>query len=49
MRGFIEKDPDVDLRLKYQKVLEISMIISLFILIFTFYAFRKFDIATRMP
>jgi len=43
------KDPKADLRLKYRKVLEFSVAIALLLLIFTFYAFKKFDIATKLP
>ena len=43
------KDPEADLRLKYRKVLEFSVAIALLLMIFTFYAFKKFDIATKLP
>lgn len=43
------KDPKVDLKLKYRKILEFSFVLALLILIFSFYAFKKFDIATKLP
>jgi protein TonB len=43
------KDPKADLKMKYKKVLEFSICIALVLLIFTFYAFKKFDIATKLP
>jgi len=49
MTEFLKKDPKVDLRMKYRKVLEISLIVSLAVMIVTFYAFKKFDIAIELP
>ena len=49
MSELIKKQPQADLRLKYQKVLEIGTALALVILIFTFFAFKKFDIATKLP
>ena len=49
MDEFLKKDPKVDLRLKYKKVLETSIIFSLIILIGVFYSFKKFDIAIKLP
>jgi protein TonB len=40
---FIYKNPDVDLRLKYRKIFEASLLIALAILTLVFYAFKKFD------
>ncbi len=39
----IYKNPDVDLKLKYRKILEASLIIALVILIGVFYSFKKFE------
>ena len=49
MTEFLKKDPKVDLRLKYKRVLETSLIISLVIMIGVFYSFKKFDIAIELP
>ncbi len=49
MRELLKKDPHADLRLKYQKVLEASMLAALVLLIGIFYAFKKFDIAIKLP
>ena len=49
MTQFLKKDPKADLRLKYHKVLETSMIAALVILIGMFYSFKKFDIAIELP
>lgn len=44
MSQILQKDPQADLRLKYQKVLEIATIITLSLLIIIFYAFKKFEV-----
>jgi len=49
MRELLKKDPQVDLRLKYKKVLETSLLVALVIMVGTFYAFKKFDIAIKLP
>jgi protein TonB len=49
MTEFLKKDPKVDLRLKYKKVLETSIVISLIIMIGVFYSFKKFDIGIELP
>jgi protein TonB len=49
MTQLLKKDPKVDLRLKYRKVLEFSIIGALLIMIFTFYAFKKFEVGTKLP
>jgi protein TonB len=41
-RQFIYKDPSVDLKLKYRKVLEASLIVAIIILALVFYSFKKF-------
>jgi protein TonB len=45
----ISKDPKVDLKFKYRKVLEFSTAVALLVIIFTFFAFKKFEIATELP
>ncbi len=40
---FIYKNPDVDLKLKYRKIFELSLIISLALLIIVLYSFKKFE------
>ncbi len=42
-REFIYKNPDVDLKLKYRKVLEASLIISMALLVLILFAFKKFE------
>jgi protein TonB len=49
MTEFLKKDPEADLRLKYRKTLEISTIFALLIMIFTFYAFKKFEVGIKLP
>jgi protein TonB len=49
MTQLLKKDPKADLRLKYRKVVEVSMIFALLIMIFTFYAFEKFEVGTKLP
>ena len=49
MTEFLKKVPKADLRLKYNKVLETSLIAALVILIGMFYSFKKFDIAIKLP
>jgi len=49
MGEFLKKVPEADLRLKYKKVLEVSISLSLIILIGVFYSFKKFDIAVKLP
>jgi protein TonB len=45
---FIYKNPEVDLKLKYRKMFEASLLISLAILILVFYAFKKFDVEYKL-
>ncbi len=40
---FIYKNPEVDLKLKYRKIFEASLVIALAILIIVFYSFKKFE------
>lgn len=49
MTQLLKKDPKVDLRLKYRKVMEVSIIFALLIIIFTFYAFKKFEVGVKLP
>jgi len=49
MSKLIQKKPEADLRQKYAKVLEVSIIIALLIMIFTFYAFKKFELGIELP
>jgi protein TonB len=49
MKKLITKEPQADLRLKYRKVLEVSTAIAMLVLIVTFFAFKKFEIATKLP
>jgi protein TonB len=42
-RQFIYKDPEVDLKLKFQKVFEASLVITLLLVILFLYAFKKFE------
>jgi protein TonB len=49
MTQLLKKDPEADLRLKYHKALESGLIGALIILIGTFYAFKKFEIGTKLP
>jgi protein TonB len=49
MKSLLTKDPNVDLRLKYKKVLEISLLVALAVMVVTFYAFKKFEIAIELP
>ena len=45
----MQKDPDVDLKLKYKKVLELSAIIVLVVMIGVLYAFKKFETKLEPP
>ncbi len=47
-RKLIYKDPEVDLRLKYQKWFEASLVVALGLTILLFYAFKKFDSAVKL-
>ncbi len=47
-RKLIYKEPEVDLRLKYQKWFEASLIAALALTILLFYAFKKFDSAIKL-
>lgn len=49
MGEYLKKVPEADLRLKYKKVLEVSISLSLIILIGVFFSFKKFDIAVKLP
>jgi protein TonB len=43
------KNPDVDLKLNYRKVLETSLLASLMILILMFFSFKQFESITQLP
>jgi periplasmic protein TonB len=45
----ITKNPEVDLRLKYRKVLESSTIVSLMLLVILFYSFKQFESISQLP
>jgi protein TonB len=45
----LKNKPDVDLRLKYRKVLEISSIVALIILVLMFYSFKQFESVAQLP
>ena len=49
MVQLLKKDPKVDLIRKYRKTLEVSLIFALLVMIFTFYAFKKFEVGTKLP
>lgn len=49
MTQLLKKDPNADLILKYRKTLEISLIFAMLVLITTFYAFKKFEVGTKLP
>jgi protein TonB len=49
MAQLIKKEPQADLRLKFARTMELSTIIALSFLIIIFYAFKKFDIAVKLP
>jgi protein TonB len=49
MAQILKKDPKADLQLKYKKVLETSIILALLVMIFTFFAFKRFDIGIILP
>jgi len=49
MSQILKKNPEADLFLKYRKTLEVSMIIALLVMITTFYAFKKFEVGTKLP
>ncbi len=44
-----KKDPKADLVGKYRKTLEASTIIAMIVMIGTFYAFKKFEVGTKLP
>lgn len=43
------KDPNVDLKLKYRKVLESSLAVSLMVVAITFYSFKQFENLSQLP
>ena len=49
MKQSNQKNPDVDLKLKYRKVLESSLIVSLVLMAFMFFAFKQFETTSRLP
>ncbi|MCK5032208.1 MAG: energy transducer TonB [Calditrichia bacterium] len=49
MAAMIKKNPDVDLKLKYRKVLETSLVVSLMMLVILFFSFKQFETTTQLP
>lgn len=49
MLKYRQKSPEADLKGKYQKALEAATGVALIILIFSFYAFKKFEVGTQLP
>ncbi len=49
MAAKITKNPDVDLKLKYRKVLESSSIVALMLMIIMFYSFKQFEMIAQLP
>lgn len=47
--SLISKNPDVDLRLKYKKTLELSSIIGLMVLAVLFYSFQRYEGRIEAP
>lgn len=45
----VNKNPDVDLKLKYRKVLEASLTISLMMLVVLFFSFKQFETTAQLP
>lgn len=45
----MQKLPEADLRLKYKKALESGLVITLIILMGTFYSFKKFEVSFELP
>jgi len=43
------KNPDVDLKLKYRKVLESSLFVALMVLAIGFYSFKQFENISQLP
>ena len=49
MAAMNKKNPDVDLKLKYRKVLETSLVVSLMMLVILFFSFKQFETTTQLP
>lgn len=47
-KEFIYKNPDVDLKLKYRKVFEASLVVALVVLIVVLYSFKKFEAGFKL-
>ncbi|GAB4187454.1 MAG: hypothetical protein Kow00108_24410 [Calditrichia bacterium] len=47
-KQLIYKNEDADLRLKYRKHLDISIVVSLFLMIIVFYAFQRFEAENKL-
>jgi len=45
----MKKNPEADLSLKYRKVLEASLAISILIMVVSFFSFKKFEAAFELP
>jgi hypothetical protein len=48
MKAF-KKNPEVDLKLKYRKALEVGIIVSLLVMSGVFYSFKKFVSNFELP
>jgi protein TonB len=49
MTKLVKKDPEVDLKIRYKKTLELSFIVVLLLIIFLLYAFKKFERKIEPP
>jgi len=45
----LQKNPEVDLALKYRKVLEASLALAILIMVVTFFSFKKFEAGFKLP
>jgi len=45
----LKKNPEADLALKYRKVLETSLALAILIMVFVFFAFKKFEGSFQLP
>ena len=44
---FIYKNPEVDLKLKYRRVFEASLVVALILIVLLLYSFKKFESGTH--
>ena len=49
MSKLLKKEPEADLRAKYHQALEVATVVALLLLIFSFYAFKKFEVGAKLP